>query len=114
MSLSFPRSAQFSWGRSPEPRRTPSPGWLCSQQDPVRPTRASAAGQGSRPTKLSDIAHEGVRYVALLLLLAHTLVQAKPRYSRALASYQPPDVTLIDAAGAPVSLASALDYNGPV
>ncbi len=50
MSLSFPRSAQFSWGGSPEPRRAPSPGCLCSQQDPVGPTRASAAGQGSRPS----------------------------------------------------------------
>src|SRR6266851_5713329 len=58
MSLSFPRSAQFSWGGSPEPRRAPSPGCLCSQQDPVRPTRASAAGQGSRPTRLSDIGLE--------------------------------------------------------
>src|SRR5713101_720471 len=70
MSLSFPRFAQFSWGGSPEPRRAPSPGCWCSQQDPVKPTRASAAGQGSRPTKLSDIAHECVRYQLYTSIMA--------------------------------------------
>src|SRR5258708_32316208 len=40
-------SFDFSWGGSPEPHRAP-----CSVRDPDRPTRASAAGQGSRPTEL--------------------------------------------------------------
>src|SRR5713226_9255457 len=69
MSLSFPRSAQFSWGGSPEPRRAPSPGCLHSQQDPAKPTRASAAGQGSRPTKLSSIAHKCERYLTMKICI---------------------------------------------
>src|SRR5713226_4232336 len=62
LNLQINEYAPESWGGSPEPRRAPSPGCLCSQQDPVRPTRASAAGQGSRPTKLSDIAPKCMRY----------------------------------------------------
>src|SRR5713226_8500312 len=55
LNLQINEYAPESWGGSPEPRRAPSPGCLCSQQDPVRPTRASVAGQGSRPTNLSYI-----------------------------------------------------------
>jgi len=37
-----------------------------------------------------------------------------PRYSRTLAPYAPPDVTLVDAHGDAVTLAAALDFDGPV
>lgn len=39
---------------------------------------------------------------------------AGPRYTRSVASYTPPDVTLADASGAKVRLASVLEREGPV
>lgn len=39
---------------------------------------------------------------------------AGPRYTRTVASYTPPDVTLTDASGAKVRLASVLEREGPV
>ena len=44
----------------------------------------------------------------------HETAPAPPRYTRALAAYAPPDVTLTDASGARVRLASALGREGPV
>jgi hypothetical protein len=40
-----------------------------SEQDLGKPTRASAAGQGSRPTRLSDIANECARHAKLRVCL---------------------------------------------
>ncbi len=71
MAGSLPRSALFSWGGSREPRRAPSPSCSCSQQDPERPTRASAAGQGSRPTRL--------KLVPPLILACLIAIAAAPR-----------------------------------
>ncbi|HYX24002.1 MAG TPA: SCO family protein, partial [Thermoanaerobaculia bacterium] len=49
-----------------------------------------------------------------VLLLALLLSAAAPRYVRSVARYAPPDVTLIDSAGARVRLAAALDAPGPL
>src|ERR1044071_7756541 len=44
----------------------------------------------------------------------HAPKPAEPRYTRALAAYAPPDVTLTDASGARVKLSSVLEREGPV
>jgi protein SCO1/2 len=44
----------------------------------------------------------------------HERKTAEPRYTRALAAYAPPDVTLTDADGERVKLSSALGGDGPV
>ena len=44
----------------------------------------------------------------------HAPKPAEPRYTRAFAAYAPPDVTLTDASGARVRLASVLGRDGPV
>jgi hypothetical protein len=71
------RKTRFSWGGSPEPRRAPAPGGVYSPPHMEMPTRASAAGQGSRPTKLSDIAHQCVRHIALLAAVAFFSASAR-------------------------------------
>ena len=40
--------------------------------------------------------------------------QERQSFTRTVASYEPPDVTLVDMNGASISLASALKYDGPV
>ena len=44
----------------------------------------------------------------------HQPPPAPERYSRSIAAYAPPDVTLVDMSGARVALRSALNYDGPV
>jgi cytochrome oxidase Cu insertion factor (SCO1/SenC/PrrC family)/cytochrome c553 len=51
---------------------------------------------------------------AALLALAAAAVQAEERYTRSWGDYEPPDVTLVDAGGAPVPLRAELDRPGPV
>ena len=43
-----------------------------------------------------------------------TQTQERESFTRTVASYEPPDVTLVDMNGASVRLASALKYDGPV
>jgi protein SCO1/2 len=43
-----------------------------------------------------------------------TQAQERPSFTRTVASYAPPDVTLVDMNGGRVALASALNYEGPV
>ena len=44
----------------------------------------------------------------------HHAVKTEPRYSRSIASYEAPDVTLVASDGTKVRLLSALDYQGAV
>src|SRR5436305_617195 len=55
-----------------------------------------------------------MRRTAFLLLAILLTAAAPPRYVRSVARYTPPDVTLVDAAGARVRLAAALDAPGPL
>src|SRR5436305_854956 len=55
-----------------------------------------------------------MRRTAFLLLAILLTAASPPRYVRSVARYTPPDVTLVDAAGARVRLAAALDAPGPV
>src|SRR5438132_13806102 len=81
MSISFPDPHSFR-GAAPPSRAGRLPGSLCSQQNPGRPTRASAAGQGSRPTKLErhgvpagvtiPFTHNATQYRIFLLSPAHS------------------------------------------
>lgn len=52
--------------------------------------------------------------VALLLCGALAQAAAQPRYSRTMASYEPPDVKLVDATGAELRLLSLLEGEEPV
>ena len=55
-----------------------------------------------------------ISLLSATLLAAVASVSAEQRYSRSVESYRPPDVPLVQLSGERVSLASILNYNGPI